>query len=190
VKEQNQNDVVSFTNYKPNSKNLSATNQTCRGEWSSSKNKYYSDRIQNRKKLHLGEFICSTRNGIYKFGLDTNGDLIWMDTSQEEGKQKTVYFRYGKDTSDMNPEDYYLVLEKNGEFAIYDDSETKLNKIWSRECERKVSYTYLCLQAHSIDYSCPYLHIHAGGKVVLNYIDENWDWIDRDIDRVYGFDDD
>ena len=178
----------SFSKYEPNTKNLSTTEEhPCRGEWSPSKNKYYSDRIDNGKKLYLGQFICSTRSGIYKFGLDYNGDLVWIDTSEEdEAKQKIVLFKNDEDISGVNPEDYYFVLRKDGRFMIYHDDE----EIWTRECERDVSYTVVCLKAHSIEYSCPYLHIHEGGKVVLNYIDDDWNWIDRDIMRVYGFDDD
>lgn len=159
-------------------------NYTCRGVWSSNKKKYYSDRIQNGEKLYVGEFICSI-NGIYKLGLDINGNFIHIDSSKEGNNQKSIYFNYSKSIiSEIEKKEYYyFVLQKDGAFTIFDHG----IKIWGKECNRNVSWSEICLSAHKIDYECPYLHIHDGGVVVLNWIDEDDDWNERNIKRIYDF---
>eukprot|EP00562_Extubocellulus_spinifer_P035541 CAMPEP_0178691618 /NCGR_PEP_ID=MMETSP0699-20121125/6743_1 /TAXON_ID=265572 /ORGANISM="Extubocellulus spinifer, Strain CCMP396" /LENGTH=268 /DNA_ID=CAMNT_0020336911 /DNA_START=499 /DNA_END=1305 /DNA_ORIENTATION=+ len=128
-----------------------------------------SDRLGQNEALRPGQAICS-RDGRYMFGMDS-GSLIWKDCTTGETKR---YYRKG-DSGD------YFIMDETAKFAIYgEDGQVK----WERNCKATVTKYEKCLSKP--EYDCPYLHLHKGGVVVLNYID-GWDWISKNIKKMYDF---
>lgn len=136
-----------------------------------------TDRLGNRTPLYPGEAIC---NRGYAFGLTTEGVFQLHDCVNDETQ---VFFT--PDIEDKH--DVYFVMETDASFNIYrdedeaEDEDDELLQQW--DSKKKVGFTAKCLPRPLLD--CPYLHLHKGGVVVLNYIDDNDDWNDRNIRRVY-----
>jgi len=154
------------------------------------------DRLQYGVKLHQGEFICS-KNRSFRLGMNSVGDFVWVNATTEEEDTKIIYlnqneifnrFRNGDNKNDESDR-YFFSLESNGAFSVFENDFTieknkSENKIWSKECKQEVTKSTKCLS----EYDCPYLHIHKGGVVVLNWIDKYDDWKERNIMRKKMYD--
>jgi hypothetical protein len=167
-----------------------------------------SDRFDNENmaensRLYPGQYICSmdeTRQ--YQFGLTTSADLIYKDTATNETLLlfKNPY-KKGKLTSNkVHPLEYYFSLTINGTFVMNmlnkTDPNAEWNPLWEAKPVYEIKLTENCLPHHD----CPYLHIHQGGVVILNWIgytintgnalavggDDNWQT--QNFLKIYTFD--
>jgi hypothetical protein len=164
-----------------------------------------SDRFDNENmaennRLYPGQYICSldeTRQ--HQFGLTTSADLIFKDISTNETLLlfKNPY-KKGK-LAEAHPLEYYFSLTINGTFVMHMLNTTDPNMEWAALWEAKPVYnielTEKCLPHHD----CPYLHVHQGGIVILNWIgytintgnelavgnDDNWQT--QNFLKVYTF---
>ena len=134
-----------------------------------------SDRLGQNEPMSAGQAICS-RDGRYAFGMELSSSnnfvsLLWKDCATGETKK---YYRKGE-------ADAFFTMDENAKFAVH-DGEGHLK--WEKECVATVEKYPRCLAKPT--YDCPYLHLHRGGVVVLNYID-GWDWISKNIKKMYEF---
>ena len=134
-----------------------------------------SDRLGQNESMSAGQAICS-RDGRYAFAMELSQSnnsvsLVWKDCGTGETKK---YYRKG-DAGD------YFTMDENANFAVH-GSEGQIK--WEKDCRVSVKRYPQCLSKPM--YDCPYLHLHRGGVVVLNYID-GWDWISRNIKKMYDF---
>ena len=134
-----------------------------------------SDRLGQNEPMSAGQAICS-RDGRYAFAMELSQSnnsvsLVWKDCGTGETKN---YYRKG-DAGD------YFTMDENANFAVH-GSEGQIK--WEKDCRVSVKRYPQCLSKPM--YDCPYLHLHRGGVVVLNYID-GWDWISRNIKKMYDF---
>lgn len=151
-------------------KEMSTSGQTC--------DKLFdciSDRLGQNESMSAGQAICS-RDGRYAFAMElskSNGSvsLVWKDCTTGETKK---YYRKGE-------ADDCFTMDENANFAVH-GGEGQLK--WEKDCLVTVKRHAQCLSKPM--YDCPYLHLHRGGVVVLNYID-GWDWISRNIKKMYDF---
>ena len=134
-----------------------------------------SDRLSQNQQIFAGEGICS-RDGRLVFGLDYDGSLQWKNCTAG-GKTKT-YYKDGAITDSF-------VMSETADFVIYNQTE---GVKWELPCDVNVERHAQCytLSSGSITYDCPYLHLHRGGNVALNYIDGK-DWIAANINKFYTF---
>lgn len=132
-----------------------------------------SDRLGQNESMSGGQAICS-KDGRYAFGLHVSQSavsLVWKDCATGETKK---YYRKGEAND-------YFTMDENANFAVHGgDGQLK----WEKDCLASVKRYPQCLSKPM--YDCPYLHLHRGGVVVLNYID-GWDWISRNIKKMYDF---
>ena len=133
-----------------------------------------SDRLGQNELMSAGQAICS-RDGRYAFAMELSSSnvvsLVWKDCATGDTKK---YYQKGE-TND------YFVMNESAKFAVYGSGgEVK----WEKECLVSVNKYPRCLSKP--EYDCPYLHLHRGGVVVLNYID-GWDWISKNIKKMYNF---
>ena len=77
-------------------------------------------------------------------------------------------------------DDYHFSLQTNGTFVLNGSPDN-----WKVEPKHKMQLSEQCLQ----DHDCPYLHLHAGGVLVVNYIDKVEGWQQKNILRMYNFSD-
>ena len=135
-----------------------------------------SDRLSQNQPIIPGEAICS-RDGHLMFGLDHDGSLQWKNCT---AGGKKVYHKGGDGTNIgsfiMTESADFIVYNKNGEVT------------WELPCDVEVERHTQCytVPSGSITYDCPYLHLHRGGNVALNYIDGK-DWIAASINKFYTF---
>lgn len=129
-----------------------------------------SDRLGQNEALKAGQAICS-RDNRYMFGMD-DGSLIWKDCTTGETKK---YYKKG-DAGD------YFIMDETAKFTIHGEDGQQVK--WEKNCKATVTKYEKCLSKP--EYDCPYLHLHRGGVVVLNYID-GWDWISKNIKKMYDF---
>lgn len=161
-----------------------------------------TDRIGHESPLCPGQAICSThRDHQYAFGLSADGVFQWQDCLSGE----TVVFYNGTaaadasagggTTADSSSCDLHFVMAVNASFQIFqqtttthnDDSDhdqKRLLLLWQSDCKKHVAFYPQCLAPRPV-LDCPYLHLHSGGNVVLNWIDQEGDWQSRNIQRVY-----
>lgn len=149
----------------------------------------YSDRFDNEHNyqhnhLYPGQFICSRNHTNqneehhrYRFGVTKQGHLVLRDTlipdSNTYHYNRVLY--HNKNTT--VDESYYFSLLTDGTFVLnYND-----NQHWTSEPNRPMHLTPLCLEEHD----CPYLHLHAGGVLVVNYIEDGNTWQQKNILHVY-----
>jgi len=116
-----------------------------------------SDRRSNEMPLHQNRFICS-KNGRYVFGMSNDGKLMYRDNELD-----LVEVYYSGKHGD------YFVLEADGTFIVKDKHDEVQ---WSKVNKFAMGYTDNCLENNP----CPYLHLHDGGVLVINYIDEGGEW--------------
>lgn len=125
----------------------------------------------NTERLAAGTALCS-RHGRYLFGMD-GSKLFWRDCV---GGDERVYF-------DGGDADGYFFMGGDASFIVSDGDGTVK---WKRGCKFDVRPHVGCLGNPS--YDCPYLHLHSGGTLVLNWIDGEGEWKSRNVDRLYPFD--
>jgi hypothetical protein len=154
----------------------------------------FSDRFDNEQNYHNnqlfpGQFICSknhTNNGAenerYRFGLTLEGELVLQDTLLPESSTYQ-YDRvlYSNDYSNILDGSYYFSLQTDGTFAIHGRTLNQLE--WSVVPNRQMHWTEQCLEEHD----CPYLHLHPGGVLVVNYIDNDDQWQQKNVLHLYDF---
>lgn len=128
------------------------------------------DRIQNDVKLPTDQYICDHYKR-YRFGLDHTGSLLYADDAFN--KTAVIY--------DGHAGDYFKLL-RDGRFTVYNTSD---DTVWQQECDDEVSFWPECLPTHHDVYDCPYLHLHSGGTIVLNWITKDGDWKERNILHMY-----
>ena len=131
------------------------------------------DRVQHEVKLNRGDYICA-RNGLYMLGLNKNGHFIYRNNTDSRVKTFTNEGEQGDQ----------LELTRDATFIIYKETEEENdeeNIVWVRECTEEVDYSSRCLP----DYDCPYLHIHKGGVVVMNWIDMSTGWNEVNIKKIF-----
>ena len=132
-----------------------------------------SDRLGQNEKMTALQAICS-RDRRYAFGMQLSSgatSLIWKDCATGDTKK---YYKRGE-------VDDYFVMDETAKFTVYGgNGQVK----WFKDCLVSVTKYPKCLGKP--EYDCPYLHLHRGGVVVLNYID-GWDWISRNIKKMYDF---
>ena len=132
-----------------------------------------SDRLGQNEKMIAGQAMCD-RDHRYAFGMQLSSgatSLIWKDCVTGDTKK---YYKRGE-------ADDYFVMDETAKFTVYGGSgQVK----WFKDCLDTVKKHPKCLGKP--EYDCPYLHLHRGGVVVLNYID-GWDWISRNIKKMYDF---
>jgi len=147
-----------------------------------------TDRIGHESRLYPGQAICS-RKDQFAFGLSLEGIFQWHDCFSDE----TALFFNGTaylDGSSSSSSDLYFVMAVDASFGIYhrnnktDDTTTTGSLVWKSECQKHVTFFAKCLAPRPV-LDCPYLHLHSGGDVVLNWIDGDGVWQDRNIQRVY-----
>lgn len=131
------------------------------------------DRIQNGVKLKTNHFICDTKYYRYRFGMDANGSLIFADDAFN-----MTAFLYNGIKGD------YFKLWKNGTFTVSNSNGTI---VWQKECSDEVSFSPACLPTHHKTYDCPYLHLHGGGTIVMNWINDQDEWKERSILHMFNF---
>jgi len=125
------------------------------------------ERIENEQKLRTGQYLCS-KSGKSIFGIDDNGTFTWEN--EKKGLTQVLY--------KGNAGDYFM-LKEDGRFVVY-SSEGAI--IWSKNCKAEVHWSPKCLSS----YDCPYLHLHGGGTIVLNWISSDV-WNERNINKLYDF---
>lgn len=128
------------------------------------------DRIQNGVKLETNHYICDVYNR-YRFGMDESGSLVYAD---DAFNMTAIIYNGTKG-------DYFELLQ-NGSFTV---SNSTGITVWQEECENNVSFSAQCLPTHHEVYDCPYLHLHSGGTIVLNWISGGWKV--RNILHMYDF---
>lgn len=138
------------------------------------------ERMNHNQKMLANTFLCASSSSsgkFFVFGMDSNGDLIWSDVTSGV---KRIYFK----NIDNDPKSIYFILTVKGKFRIYNIESGKI--VWGKKPKSaygKIGYGK-CLEK----YACPYLHQHAGGVCVINWIDEkNNSWIQKNINGVYKF---
>jgi hypothetical protein len=167
-----------------------------------------SDRFDNENmaensRLYPGQFICSMDEARqYQFGLTPSADLIYKDSASNDTLLlfKNPY-KKGKIPSLKNhPLEYFFSLTINGTFVMNmlntTDPNSEWTSMWQAHPNYKIELTEKCLPHHD----CPYLHIHQGGILVLNWIgltintgnalavgsDDNWQT--QNFFKIYDFD--
>jgi len=158
---------------------IPATDPPTTGESCDTQFDCISDRLGQNEKMTAGQAICS-RDHRYAFGMQqssSNGitSLIWKDCATGDTK-RYMYYKMGE------AEDYFA-MDETAKFAVYGaNGQAK----WEKHCLVSVKKYAKCLGKP--EYDCPYLHLHRGGVVVLNYID-GWDWISKNINKktLYDF---
>ena len=151
---------------------ITATETTASGQTCDRLFDCISDRLGQNVSMFAGQAICS-RDGRYAFAMqmDNGVSLVWKNCATGETKK---YYRKGE-------ADDHFIMDENAKFAVY-GGEGQLK--WEKDCLVSVKRYPQCLSKPM--YDCPYLHLHRGGVVVLNYID-GWDWISRNIKKMYDF---
>ena len=76
---------------------------------------------------------------------------------------------------------YYFSLQTDGTFVVHGSDPDQAE--WTVAPNYKMHLTEQCLQEHD----CPYLHLHAGGVLVVNYLDKQAKWQQKNILHVYSF---
>ena len=129
------------------------------------------DRIQNGAKLKTNHFLCDSHNR-YRFGMDSGGNLLYAD----DAFNMTAYLYNG------TKGDYFKMLD-DGTFTVCNSTG---DVVWKEACDDAVSFSKACLPTHHHVYDCPYLHLHSGGTIVLNWINNEGDWKERNILHMYN----
>ena len=146
----------------------SLTPLTCGGEVFGCR----TDRIGHGQPLLRGEAVCS-RKDQYVFGLNDDGMLLWRDCTTDKTEE---YYKGG----DGNV--FSFTMEKDANFVINDEDG---NVVWEKQCKETVPFTSTCKRDPTFD--CPYLHLHKGGVMVVNFIDPIRGWVSRNFKKVYDF---
>lgn len=136
------------------------------------KYKCEGDRIQNGVKLKTNHFLCDHYKR-YRFGVDAKGSLLYAD---DAFNMTAILYNGTKG-------DYFELL-RDGTFTVCDSSGTI---VWQEECSDDVGFSAECLPTHHKTYDCPYLHLHSGGTIVMNWINDQDDWKERNILHLYNF---
>jgi len=137
------------------------------------------ERMNHNQKMLADTFLCASSSSsgkFYVFGMDSNGNLIWSDV---QSGVKRIYF----ENKDNDPKSIYFMLTVQGKFRIYNVESGKI--VWGKK--PKSTYGKIVYGKCLEKYACPYLHQHAGGVCVINWIDENNTWMQKNINRVYEF---
>mmetsp|Transcript_30394 Transcript_30394/g.66810 ORF Transcript_30394/g.66810 Transcript_30394/m.66810 type:complete len:346 (+) Transcript_30394:141-1178(+) len=133
-----------------------------------------SDRLSQNERITAGQAICS-RDGRLMFGLHHDGTLMWRNCTSGE---TTTYYNYGSSTDSF-------VMDETAKFIIYkNDGSVR----WELPCNVEVERRAQCYTTPSggMTYDCPYIHLHRGGSVALNYIDGS-SWVANNIRKFYDF---
>ena len=146
----------------------SLTPLTCGGEVFGCR----TDRIGHGQPLLRGEAVCS-RKDQYVFGLNDDGMLLWRDCTTDKTEE---YYKGG----DGNV--FSFTMEKDANFVINDEDG---NVVWEKQCKETVPFTSTCKRDPTFD--CPYLHLHKGGVMVVNFIDPIKGWVSRNFKKLYDF---
>lgn len=89
---------------------------------------------------------------------------------------KVIYRNVNKTMADG----YHFALQIDGTWVILDGDG---DKKWSLTPNKEMHLDEKCLDVHD----CPYLHLHADGVLVINYIDDDKQWQAKNSLHVYGF---
>ena len=133
------------------------------------------DKLQNEVPLQKGEYIC-TKDGKYMVGFGENGNLVWIDNSQENKIGAPYYHQNIADGS--SPE--YLMLEQDGSIDLFDSSS---NVVWTKNPIMEVEFHEKCLHE---TYSCPLLQLNSDGVLVVRWLDTDENWVEHKLYKVYG----
>lgn len=130
------------------------------------------DRIQNGVQLETNHYICD-HYLRYRFGMNESGSLIYAD----DALHTTVNLYNG------TKGDYFELLV-DGNFTVYNTNNGDV--VWQQECSDDVTFSPECLPTNHDTYDCPYLHLHSGGTIVLNWISaSSGEWKERNILHMY-----
>ena len=171
-----------------------------------------TDRFDNEhnpdnNRLYPGQYICSHDDDQrYRFGLTLSGDVVLEDV--ESQSLQTIYENphlqgnienvtvYAKDNLH-----YYLTLTIEGTLVMHrvhaatdDNGNKKVSQLWTAVPQQgageylegaTIGLVEQCLPTHD----CPYLHLHKGGVMVLNWIDDSRtdSWQQKNFLKVYDF---
>jgi len=166
-----------------------------------------TDRFDNEhndgnNRLYPGQYICSHGGQRYRFGLTPFGDVIYEDVESQSVTKlyenpHPLSTNAGNATVDSQDSlQFYLTLQIDGTMVMHHVSKAKKNsQLWKAEPQRSkggflegyadIDLTEQCIDGHD----CPYLHVHQGGVMVLNWIDDtrDGDWQTQNFMKVYGF---
>lgn len=129
-----------------------------------------TDRISHLVPLYHGQAIC---NHNYMMGLTLDGILQWQDCTSNETH---VFYHRNATNSTIS----YFMMKPDASWNVFNHENQTL---FTAECKHEVHVYPTCLSHPVMD--CPYLHLHRDGAVVLNWIDDDGEWMDRNIHRVY-----
>ena len=104
------------------------------------------------------------------FDISDDGILLWRDCTTDKTKE---YYK-GRDGNLLS-----FVMERDANFVIHDEDG---NIVWEKRCTEIVPFTSMCLHCPAFDY--PYLHLHKGGVMVLNFIDPVNGWVSRNFKNI------
>mmetsp|Transcript_5893 Transcript_5893/g.12810 ORF Transcript_5893/g.12810 Transcript_5893/m.12810 type:complete len:101 (-) Transcript_5893:31-333(-) len=78
-----------------------------------------------------------------------------------------------------------FVMDETAKFIVFNEDGSIG---WELPCNVEVERHTQCytVPSGSMTYDCPYLHIHRGGNVALNYIDGK-SWVADNIRKFYDF---
>ena len=131
------------------------------------------DRWGNHLRLHPNQYLCAHGDHYY-FGVTENGSLVWID-SKENVSQTWMQGSPGSSFSVQDNGTLVLENRKTGHITSHHAKQKFQNIHWTERCLRK--------------FDCPYLHFHSDGVMVLNWIDDDGGWIEKNVKKIYdGFD--
>jgi hypothetical protein len=173
---------------------LSSQQQPPPSDGVSSCEDYYdcqTDRMGHEQPLYPGQALCNDR---YRFGLTREGVFQWQEclggsnnTTQVFYDGATLNFTYsGIATSSSNQQRLHFVMRTDATFQIVLLSGTGGDEsvVWEDTMTCGIVHVYKhCLSRPLLD--CPYLHLHKSGDIVLNWIDDNGHWNDRNSKKCY-----
>jgi hypothetical protein len=143
-----------------------------------------TDRMGHEQPLYPGQALCNDR---YRFGLTREGVFQWQECLEGSNNAITQVFYNGTITpSSSNQQRLHFVMRTDATFQIVLSSGTEGEEsvVWEDKTTCGVVHVYKqCLSRPLLD--CPYLHLHKSGDIVLNWIDDNGHWNDRNSKKCY-----
>lgn len=157
------------------------------------------DRLQHKVELSRNSYICS-KNGQFFLGLNEDGRFVWKNVTRHEKHTKKLSAREEAgetfvltengdflvfSTSTVDTKDLHGVTESEEGTVDYNVEDQEIDKVevnWFRKVNVDgIQYSYRCLPK----YDCPYLHLHNDGVTVLNWIDNEGSWNERNIKKLF-----
>lgn len=149
--------------------------------------KEHPERLAYGVPLFAGQAIC---NAHYRFGVTVAGVLQWHDC--KTGEHRPILDPSAQEHNLLWEENdsLFFRMTENGTLQMLttrhnnnqEDHDTVV--YWEKVPTLAITPSRKCIKEHLMN--CPYLHLHkGGGDVVLNSIDEEGEWSDRKIQKIY-----